>query len=190
MAFKAKAQSLGVNYIKSEIIGFNIKNTGQTDSNGNDVQTCNEVIIRESDGTEKCVTFGTGIVCCGAYSGLIARYLGYGSHKSGVRSVALPIEPRYVYVIHCNDGPNSESPLMFDTSGVYIRPEGKGGNYLCSRCPEESEEPNVDSLEVDESFFECKSSVEILIMTISIGAQGLVVTAFKWHRQSDRQSWN
>ncbi|CAG2114262.1 unnamed protein product, partial [Medioppia subpectinata] len=157
MAFKAKAQSLGANYMNGEVIGFNLKNTAQRDSDGHNIQTCNEAIIRQSDGTVKTLAFGTGIVCCGAFSGAVAKSLGYGSYRSGVRSVALPIEPRkrYVFVFQCNDGPDpTRCPLVFDTSSIYFRPEGKGGNYLSSLCPIEAEEPSVDNLDVDYSFFE------------------------------------
>ena len=91
-AFKNKAQSLGVNYINGNIIGFNLR-SGQTDDNSS--QKCNEVIVRQSDGTVDSITFSTGIVCCGAFSANIAQYLGYGAEGTGVRAVALPVEPRF-----------------------------------------------------------------------------------------------
>ncbi|XP_054166015.1 FAD-dependent oxidoreductase domain-containing protein 1-like [Oppia nitens] len=156
MAFKYKAQSLGVNYLNLDVIGANISNSDQIDSNGSRVQTCNQLIVRQSDGNVKQLSFGSAIVCCGAFSAQIAKYLGFGSHNSGIRAVQLPIEPRkrFVYVINCKTGPKPDSPLLFDTSMTYFRPEGNGGNYICGRSPHENDEPDVDNLCVDHSFFE------------------------------------
>ena len=89
-AFKRKAQSLGVHYVNGNIVGFDLKNSLQSDGK----QSCNEVIFTKPDGTVSKLSFGTGIVCCGAFSGTISEYLGYGSDKTGVRSLVLPVEPR------------------------------------------------------------------------------------------------
>lgn len=42
---------------------------------------------------------------------------------------------RYVYVLHCPDGPGLETPMIIDPSGVYIRREGLGGHYVCGASP-------------------------------------------------------
>lgn len=44
---------------------------------------------------------------------------------------------RYVYVVHCPDGPGLDTPLLIDYSGVYFRREGLGGNYITGMSPEE-----------------------------------------------------
>lgn len=44
---------------------------------------------------------------------------------------------RYVYVVHCPDGPGLDSPFLIDYSGVYFRREGLGGNYITGASPEE-----------------------------------------------------
>lgn len=44
---------------------------------------------------------------------------------------------RYVYVVHCPDGPGLECPFLIDYSGVYLRREGLGGNYITGKSPEE-----------------------------------------------------
>ena len=44
----------------------------------------------------------------------------------------LPVEPRkrYVYVVHCPDGPGLNCPMVIDPSGLYFRREGLAGLYL------------------------------------------------------------
>lgn len=44
---------------------------------------------------------------------------------------------RYVYVVHCPDGPGLDTPFLIDYSGVYVRREGLGGNYIAGASPEE-----------------------------------------------------
>lgn len=44
---------------------------------------------------------------------------------------------RYVYVLHCPEGPGLGAPLVFDPSGVYFRREGVGGHYLAGASPPE-----------------------------------------------------
>ena len=58
---------------------------------------------------------------------------------------------RFVYNIHCPDGPGLNSPLTIDPNGTYFRREGLGGMYLCGQSP--TDEPSVTDLEVDEDFF-------------------------------------
>jgi len=38
-------------------------------------------------------------------------------------------------VVHCPNGPGLETPMIIDTSGVYVRREGLGGNYICGASP-------------------------------------------------------
>ena len=43
---------------------------------------------------------------------------------------------RFVYVVHCPNGPTLDAPLTVDPSGVYFRREGYGGHFLCGASPE------------------------------------------------------
>ena len=47
----------------------------------------------------------------------------------------LPTRKRYVYGIHCPDGPGLNMPFLVDPSGVYIRREGLAGHYICGASP-------------------------------------------------------
>ncbi len=54
-----------------------------------------------------------------------------------VRSLCPELFFRYVYVVHCPDGPGLDTPLLIDYSGVYFRREGLGGNYIAGASPVE-----------------------------------------------------
>ena len=43
---------------------------------------------------------------------------------------------RFIYVLHCPNGPGLEAPLTIDPTGVYFRREGLGGHYICGSSPE------------------------------------------------------
>ncbi|KPP62152.1 hypothetical protein Z043_119679 [Scleropages formosus] len=93
----------------------------------------------------------------GAHSGKVADLAGIGSGpKDTLAAVPVPVEPRkrYVYVLHCPDGPGLDTPFLIDYSGVYCRREGLGGNYIAGLSPEEEEEPDTRDLEVDYNFFQ------------------------------------
>lgn len=44
---------------------------------------------------------------------------------------------RFVYVVHCPDGPGLDCPFLVDYSGIYFRREGLGGHYIAGASPEE-----------------------------------------------------
>ncbi|KAG9351738.1 hypothetical protein JZ751_022989 [Albula glossodonta] len=95
----------------------------------------------------------------GANSGKVAELVGIGSgpHHT-ISAVPVPVEPRkrYIYVLHCPDGPGLDTPFLIDYSGFYLRREGLGGNYIAGMSPEEDEEPETSNLEVDHPFFQEK----------------------------------
>jgi glycine/D-amino acid oxidase-like deaminating enzyme len=64
---------------------------------------------------------------------------------------------RYVFTFGCR-GPVDNCPLLIDTSGAYVRPEGEG-NFICGASPEAEVDPDWHdedpaSQEIDFSFFE------------------------------------
>jgi len=98
------------------------------------------------------------IIAAGAESGSIANLAGMGIGKKHLQ-VPLPVEPRkrYVYNVHCPDGPGLDCPLVVDPSGTYFRREGLGNHYLCGRSPaNDSEEPDITTNDVDYDFFDEK----------------------------------
>ena len=76
----------------------------------------------------------------GPWASAVARMAGIGdpNHSSTVMHSALPVRPRrrYVFVVHCPDGPTDDL-MLIDPSGVYCRKEGRSGSYICGRSPPE-----------------------------------------------------
>ena len=87
---------------------------------------------------------GTLVNAAGAGAGALAA----------MADIDLPVGPRkrYVYVLDCPDASEAlhKAPLTVDTSGVYMRPEGR--NFLCGNSPDEADEPPVD-WEMDHDWF-------------------------------------
>lgn len=157
-AFKRKAVSLDVRYLDAEVTGFQFKETEhymEDDDKKYPVELLDRVVVKTEDGEHKAIQFAICIIAAGANSGEVARMAKIGTGP-GILRFGLPVEPRkrYVYVIHCDDGPGIECPLLIDSNGVYFRREGLGGNYLTGKSPLPSEEPDVTNLDVDYSFFE------------------------------------
>ena len=118
-AFKKKAISLGVKFIKTDVAGFE-----------GGKKKISEVIA--TDGTR----YGCDhvVMACGRHSGVMAEKLGVKKY------ITVAPRKRYVHMVHCPafDVVRSQAflkgssprvrpmPLVVDTSGVYIRPEGDG----------------------------------------------------------------
>ncbi|XP_053187904.1 FAD-dependent oxidoreductase domain-containing protein 1 isoform X2 [Scomber japonicus] len=161
-AFKRKAISMGVIPCCGEVTGF--KHTTIMVRTADDQQVgirrIQSVRVQMPNSLEyQPVECAIVVNAAGAYSGKLAEMLGMGfGAKDTFAGVPLPVEPRkrYVYVVHCPDGPGLDTPFLIDYSGVYFRREGLGGNYIAGMSPEEEEEPDISNLEVDHQFFEEK----------------------------------
>ena len=53
---------------------------------------------------------------------------------------------RYVFVVHCPNGPGLDCPMLIDKSGLYVRREGLGGHYICGIGPDSEEVSWVEPL--------------------------------------------
>ena len=128
-AFKRKARSLGVTYLKDEVTGLE-REAGRITA----------VTLREG-GRLVC---GTMVNAAGAQAGRLAALAG----------IALPVAPkkRFVYVFDCRTPIAPLAPLTIDPSGVYFRPEGKG--FIGGVSPPEDRDPDSDDLEVEYDLFE------------------------------------
>lgn len=161
-ALRRKAVSMGVYQCFGEVTGFkcaaNLAET--TDGEVLNVQRIKYVNVRMPNSLEyQPVECAVVVNAAGANSGKIASMLGIGlGPKESVSGVPLPVEPRkrFVYVVHCPDGPGLDTPFLIDYSGVYCRREGLGGNYITGMSPEETEEPDISNLDVDHEFFQEK----------------------------------
>ncbi|KAL0117678.1 hypothetical protein PUN28_008824 [Cardiocondyla obscurior] len=157
-AFKKKAIHLGAQYINAEAKAFQYRSlSGFCDRDMNPAKKLDKVVIKTNDGEIRTIRFALGIIAAGAFSGDVAELADIGTGE-GLLSVPLPVVPRkrYVYCVHCPDGPGLNTPLVIDPSGAYFRRDGLGGNYICGKSPEPDEEPSIENLDVDHEFFDNK----------------------------------
>ncbi|KAM9331698.1 FAD-dependent oxidoreductase domain-containing protein 1 [Pholidichthys leucotaenia] len=161
-AFKRKALSMGVIQCCGEVTDFKYVTCLARMADGDTVKVrrIKSVKVQMPNSLEyQPVECAIVVNAAGAFSGKLAAMLGMGSGpENSIAEFPLPVEPRkrYVYVVHCPDGPGLDTPFLIDYSGVYARREGLGGNYITGLSPEETEEPDISNLEVDHQFFEDK----------------------------------
>lgn len=171
-ALKIKLKSFGVRFIKGEVVGFKKKQPHGQDPVGRSVSTMPDgsmteieeilqgVYIKVHDVDKPVFVKSRGVCnCAGSWSKKITEMLGVGidepSCSHPVVKTGLPVEPRkrWVYTVHCPDGPLFDCPLLVDPSGCYIRREGFAGNYLCGMSPEDDDAVDHSNLDVNYDFF-------------------------------------
>ncbi|XP_060765313.1 FAD-dependent oxidoreductase domain-containing protein 1 isoform X2 [Neoarius graeffei] len=161
-AFRHKAISMGVYQCFGEVTGFGCwtQNAETVDGDLLNIKRIKYVNVQMPNSLEyQPVECAIVVNAAGAGSGKIADMLGIGhGPKTSMAAIPVPVEPRkrYVYVVHCPDGPGLTCPLLIDYSGAYLRRDCLGGNYIMGRSPEENEEPDCSSLDVDYEFFQEK----------------------------------
>ncbi|MEH6404255.1 MAG: FAD-binding oxidoreductase [Sneathiella sp.] len=127
-AFRKKAISQGVTYIKDEAYG--LEATGSR---------INAVLLRDK-----------GRIGCGA---LVNAAGVAAAEVAGWAGIDLAVRPkkRFVYSFTCRTEIKG-CPLTVDPSGVYFRPEG--GQFITGCSPEASNDPDCNDFDVDYSWFE------------------------------------
>ncbi len=127
-AFRKKALSLGVTYVKDEAYGL--------ESQGRQVTG---VLCQEKG------RIGTGILinAAGVMAATVAEWAG----------IDLSVRPkkRFVYSFSCRTE-IEKCPLTVDPSGVYFRPEGN--QFITGCSPDPSNDPDCLNFDVDYSWFE------------------------------------
>jgi len=128
-AFRRKARAQGVEYRAATV-------TGMTMSSGGRIS---EIVL---DNGER-LSAGTVVNAAGPWSGSIARMAG----------VDLPVVPskRCVFVFE-SPAKVENCPFVFDTSGLWLRPEGK--LFLCGVPPLRENAPDDFGLDVDYDLFD------------------------------------
>ncbi|MEZ5922759.1 MAG: FAD-binding oxidoreductase [Hyphomicrobiaceae bacterium] len=81
----------------------------------------------------RTISAGAIVLAAGPRAGRVAKLAG----------IDLPVEgrKRTAFVVHCRNGP-AAMPLLTDTTGVWIRPEGQ--YHLCGWSPPEEDDPAAD----------------------------------------------
>jgi len=139
-AFRRKARSLGVEYRTAEIV---------------EVETAGKAIagVRLADGSR--IACPTLVNCAGSGGRALAAKVG----------LDLPVHARrrYVFTFTCRERIEG-CPLIIDTTGVYVRPEGETGDgqiFICGVSPDAEEDARMEwrdddpvTQDVDYSWFE------------------------------------
>ena len=133
-AFRRKARSLGAEYVRGEV--------AEVEREGRRI-----VAVRLKDGTR--IVCGALVNCAGSGGRALAA-------KAGL-DIPVQAKRRYVFTFSCRE-PVENCPLLIDTSGAYVRPEGEGG-FICGASPKAEMDPDwfdedPASQEIDFSFFE------------------------------------
>ena len=106
------------------------------------------------------MTIGAGhlINCAGAFANDIVGMCRSGDEDGGekedgiVAQIPVRARRRSIFSVHVDAPdapPSTTTPLTVDPSGVYFRPEGPAGRYLCGVSPP-AEHPDPDCVTVDE----------------------------------------
>ncbi|WP_025897698.1 NAD(P)/FAD-dependent oxidoreductase [Sneathiella glossodoripedis] len=127
-AFRKKAISQGVSYVKDEV-------TALTISDGK--------ITSATLASGACISGGQFVNAAGAYADQIAKMAGI---ELEVRS-----KKRFVYSFSCREE-IERCPLTIDPSGVYFRPEGH--QFITGCSPTADKDPDCRDFDVDYGWFE------------------------------------
>ncbi|CAB3375676.1 Hypothetical predicted protein [Cloeon dipterum] len=159
-ALRTKAIALGAHYVQGEAVGFKMREQADVliagADNSKPYQRLDKLVVRLADGERRTISFGQCVLASGASSGEIAAMAHIGSGDD-MLAFPLPVVPRkrYVFNVHCPDGPGVDLPFVIDPTGTYVRREGYGGHYICGRSPPEGvPEPSTADFDVDPEFFE------------------------------------
>lgn len=116
--FREKAREKGAALLTGDVIAIGREGNRLTN-------------VRLANG--ETISAGIVVLAAGPRAGRVAKLM----------NVELPVEgrKRTAFVIHCRNAPQG-MPLMTDTTGVWIRPEGQ--YHLCGWAPPEEDDPAAD----------------------------------------------
>ncbi|XP_016978966.1 FAD-dependent oxidoreductase domain-containing protein 1 [Drosophila rhopaloa] len=150
--FRRTASGYGAHFVSGQVVDFEF--LSQTDisvvagSNEGSYTGLDKAIIQLPDGTRRTCKFALCVIAAGASSGQVARLAKIGVGP-GMLQVPLPIDARkrFMYAINsqAQSAPGMTMPMTIDPSGIFIRRDGLGGNYICGLDSiEESQSASVD----------------------------------------------
>lgn len=131
-ALRRKAQAQGARYVQAEAVGVDTQASGG-------VQHISA--LRLADGER--LACSAVVNAAGPWARAVAQWLG----------IDLPVFARRRTVFHFTcPQPLPGCPLLIDTSGIWLRPEGAG--FIAGFCPPEDQDPDDLPLEPDHAAFE------------------------------------
>ena len=127
-AFRRKARSLGVTYREASVTGLDLDG-GRVTGVGLD------------DGER--IACGAFVNSSGISGAAIARLAG--------QEIPVVNRKRCVFTFDCREALPG-FPLLIDSNGVYVRPEGTG--FICGTAPPPERDPDFEDFDVDHGLFE------------------------------------
>ncbi len=131
-ALRRKALAQGARYVQAEAVGVDTQASGG-------VQHISALCLGDGQRLECSAV----VNAAGAWARAVAQWLG----------IDLPVHARRRTVFHFTcPQPLPGCPLLIDTSGIWLRPEGAG--FIAGFCPPEDADPDDLPLEPDHTAFE------------------------------------
>ncbi|KAL0894682.1 hypothetical protein ABMA27_013227 [Loxostege sticticalis] len=135
-----KSKELGAIYVNAEVTGFELEQQRDVLMEGitpGSFERINRVKYQTPDNEEHYVKFAACILAAGDKSGHIARLAKIGT-GDGLLTVPLPIEKREYNVFSLEGKAKTtglNTPMVMDTSGLWLRRNGLESNLLCGHIP-------------------------------------------------------
>lgn len=153
------ATGFGAHYVHGEAVEFEFKAqsdiivTGDATATEGGYQGLDKVVVQLADGTKRSIKFAICVIAAGVDSAAVSR-LAHIGQGTGLLRIPLPIEARqrYLYVINSQEQntPLMSMPMVADTSGIFFRRNGLGGQYVCGH----NAEPRSASTDANLTYFE------------------------------------
>jgi FAD-dependent oxidoreductase domain-containing protein 1 len=141
-AMKKKSISVGVDYLEGEVVNATLE--GSTSSPASSAKITS-IDIKLSNGDIQKVSGNTYVNTAGAWGGkLVDIFAKNAPNPNGIATLPVFPRKRNVFLVHCREKdhpiPPPLAPLTVDPTGIYFRPEGQGGRYICGASPVDGEE--------------------------------------------------
>lgn len=135
-----QSRELGATYVNGEVVGFDLEKQKDVLMEGvspGGYERINKVIYKTEDQEEHSLKFAICILAAGSDSGHIARMAKIGTGEN-ILSIPLPIEERTSDIYSIQDKAvetGLRTPLVLDTTGLWLMRNGLGSNLLCGALP-------------------------------------------------------
>lgn len=143
---RSKARELGVEYHHGTVMGMAMDSSAST-------PTISGVVVSGSEsGTDQHLTLEAGEVVCAA-GAWAASVVGMCGDAAAVTPLPVAPRKRCIFTFHCPeegvpDGKTTPLTVLPET-GVYFRPEGAPGNFLCGVSPDADDDPDITVEDLD-----------------------------------------
>lgn len=148
-SMKKKSISVGVDYIEGEVVNAKLEGSPSSPASSANITS---IDVKLSNGEIQKVSGNTYVNATGAWGGKLVDMLAKNApNPSGIAKLPVFRRKRNVFLVHCREKdhpiPPALTPLTVDPTGVYFRPEGQGGRYICGVSPAEGEkDPDCEGL--------------------------------------------